>query len=57
MLQRLHGPFWVCENHPAKPWDGPDACGCGGAGATSQMMTSARNRQPIFIDVANDNDV
>ena len=24
--------FWVCENHPAKPWDGPDACGCGGAG-------------------------
>jgi hypothetical protein len=24
--------FWVCENHPAKPWDGPSACGCGGAG-------------------------
>ena len=24
--------FWVCENHPAKPWDGPAACGCGGAG-------------------------
>ena len=24
--------FWVCENHPAKPWDGPAACGCGGPG-------------------------
>ncbi|WP_025036151.1 hypothetical protein [Bradyrhizobium sp. DOA9] len=24
---------WVCENHPDRPWDGPKACGCGGAGA------------------------
>jgi len=24
---------WVCENHPDQPWDGPDACTCGGAGA------------------------
>ena len=24
--------FWVCESHPAMPWDGPNACGCGGAG-------------------------
>jgi len=23
---------WVCESHPDKPWDGDDACGCGGAG-------------------------
>jgi hypothetical protein len=23
---------WVCENHPDKPWEGPRACGCGGAG-------------------------
>ena len=23
----------VCENHPDYPWDGPRACGCGGAGA------------------------
>jgi hypothetical protein len=22
----------VCENYPAKPWDGPSACGCGDAG-------------------------
>jgi hypothetical protein len=24
--------YWVCESHPAMPWDGPAACGCGGAG-------------------------
>jgi hypothetical protein len=24
---------WVCENHPDKPWEGPRACSCGGAGA------------------------
>jgi hypothetical protein len=24
--------FWVCESHPAMPWDGPNACSCGGAG-------------------------
>jgi hypothetical protein len=24
--------FWVCESHPAMPWDGPNACNCGGAG-------------------------
>ena len=23
---------WVCESHPAMPWDGEHACGCGGAG-------------------------
>jgi hypothetical protein len=23
---------WVCERHPAMPWDGEVACGCGGAG-------------------------
>lgn len=24
---------WVCEVHPEKPWDGPQACDCGAAGA------------------------
>jgi hypothetical protein len=24
---------WVCENHPDQPWEGKDACTCGGAGA------------------------
>jgi hypothetical protein len=23
---------WVCENHPERPWEGPYACDCGGAG-------------------------
>ena len=23
---------WVCENHPDRPWEGKDACTCGGAG-------------------------
>jgi hypothetical protein len=23
---------WVCEVHPDKPWNGPNACDCGGAG-------------------------
>ena len=23
---------WVCEAHPDRPWNGPNACGCGGAG-------------------------
>jgi hypothetical protein len=24
--------FWVCENHPSRPWDGDNACRCSGAG-------------------------
>jgi hypothetical protein len=24
---------WVCETHPGKPWNGPNACPCGAAGA------------------------
>jgi len=24
---------WVCEDHPGRPWDGAQACGCGAAGA------------------------
>jgi hypothetical protein len=23
---------WVCENNPQRPWDGPRAWPCGGAG-------------------------
>jgi hypothetical protein len=26
------GTGWVCEWHLSKPWEGPGACGCGGAG-------------------------
>jgi hypothetical protein len=24
---------WVCESHISRPWEGPNACGCGAAGA------------------------
>ncbi|MEY9132134.1 hypothetical protein ACVIWV_001990 [Bradyrhizobium diazoefficiens] len=27
------GVGWVSENHLDRPWDGPRACTCGGAGA------------------------
>jgi hypothetical protein len=30
---RCEDSGWVCEDHPERPWDGPHACGCGGAGA------------------------
>jgi hypothetical protein len=23
---------WVCENHPERPWEGGNACTCGGVG-------------------------
>lgn len=27
-----HGELWVCENHPAVPWNAGDPPCCGGAG-------------------------
>jgi hypothetical protein len=27
---------WVCENHPERPWLGPHACDCSGAGAPAR---------------------
>jgi hypothetical protein len=27
------GGAWVCEEHPDRPWQGPNACTCGAAGA------------------------
>jgi hypothetical protein len=24
---------WVCEEHPGRPWEGPNACPCGAPGA------------------------
>jgi hypothetical protein len=26
-----HDIGWVCETHPGKPWNGPNACPCGAA--------------------------
>jgi hypothetical protein len=30
---RCNDTGWVCEAHIARPWEGPNACGCGAAGA------------------------
>jgi hypothetical protein len=30
--ERCSGDFWVCENHPDRPWRDGDGCSCGGAG-------------------------
>ena len=32
VCQACEDCFWVCENHDDKPWNGPNACPCGGAG-------------------------
>ena len=32
---------WVCENHPDRPWEGPRACNCGGAGAPCPACNAA----------------
>jgi len=29
---RCDGTGWVCETHISRPWEGPNACGCGAAG-------------------------
>lgn len=29
---RCHGCRWVCEAHRDRPWEGPQACGCGAPG-------------------------
>jgi hypothetical protein len=29
---RCDNKRWVCENHPDRPWEGVNACTCGGGG-------------------------
>jgi hypothetical protein len=31
---------WVCEDHRGRPWDGPRACTCGGAGVDNSFPES-----------------
>ena len=56
------GTGWVCENHPATPWEGPDACDCGGAGMPCRICNipddGERPQLPadFLTDAANDND-
>jgi hypothetical protein len=34
---------WVCEAHPDRPWEGKDACTCGGAGAPCPSCNAPEN--------------
>lgn len=37
---------WVCENHAERPWEGPHACECGGAGAPCPRCNKADEGEP-----------
>jgi hypothetical protein len=37
---------WVCENHPDRPWEGVNACTCGGAGMPCLACNSEQARRP-----------
>lgn len=37
---------WVCENHLDRPWEGPRACGCGGAGALCPRCNVSAGDEP-----------
>ena len=37
---------WVCENHPDRPWEGPRACNCGGAGAPCPACNASEVTMP-----------
>ena len=41
---------WVCENHPTKPWDGPAACGCEGAGMPCPSCNTAGDDSRPRVD-------
>lgn len=51
---------WVCENHPAIPWEGPHACPCGGAGAPCPICNGAKDgtapRLPAGFKIVVDKD-
>jgi len=35
------GDGWICVLHRERPWSGPGACGCGGAGVPSPRCNAA----------------
>jgi hypothetical protein len=37
---------WVCEDHRDRPWEGPRACTCGGAGAQCPVCNPADEDNP-----------
>jgi hypothetical protein len=36
---------WVCETHPANPWEGPHACPCGAPGAPCPACNAANGAE------------
>ena len=57
---RCDSTGWVCENHVILPWDGPEACGCGAAGAPCGRCNAAQGadapRMPDGFKVEVDKD-
>lgn len=51
---------WVCENHPERPWEGPEACKCDGAGAPCPACNIPSNgeapRLPALFRIEFDKD-
>jgi hypothetical protein len=37
---------WVCENHADRPWEGPHACECGGAGMPCPICNKLGESEP-----------
>ncbi len=37
---------WVCEFHPARPWQGDRACDCGGTGVPCPWCNPADSENP-----------
>jgi hypothetical protein len=42
---RCNDTGWVCESHIARPWEGPNACGCGAAGAPCGRCNRAEGKE------------
>jgi hypothetical protein len=48
---RCDGTGWVCEAHISRPWEGPNACGCGVAGAPcGRCNNSGDDKMPRMPD-------
>jgi hypothetical protein len=41
-----HDTGWVCENHADRPWEGPHACTCGGAGMPCPICNDTSRSPP-----------
>jgi hypothetical protein len=59
---RCGGCRWVCEYHPDRPWEGPHACDCGGAGAPCPICNGTdadsipEMPEDFIVDTSKDSD-